>query len=94
MTTRTTLKTVATTVFLLTATVQADIINVPADQPTIQAGIDVAVNGYEIIVAVGANPLLVPIAIQHKKWKCQNGVEFRGLTNFLTFFFGRVSSFE
>ncbi len=36
---------------LAVSTVQADTINVPADQPTIQAGINAAVNGDEIIVA-------------------------------------------
>ena len=30
-----------------------DIINVPADQPTIQAGIDAAANGDEVVVADG-----------------------------------------
>ncbi|MEE9253749.1 MAG: hypothetical protein V3U43_02345, partial [Pseudomonadales bacterium] len=33
--------------------VLADIINVPADQPTIQAGIDAAVDGDEVVVADG-----------------------------------------
>ena len=32
---------------------QADIINVPGDQPTIQAGIDAAVDGDEVVVADG-----------------------------------------
>ena len=38
---------------LLSASTQADIINVPADQPTIQAGINAASDGDEIIVAPG-----------------------------------------
>ncbi len=33
----------------LSGTAVADIINVPGDQPTIQAGIDAAVNGDEVI---------------------------------------------
>ncbi|MCH9022482.1 MAG: hypothetical protein IID32_06930, partial [Planctomycetes bacterium] len=32
---------------------QAATINVPGDQPTIQAGIDAAVNGDEVVVAPG-----------------------------------------
>ncbi|MCH8825269.1 MAG: hypothetical protein IH984_17370, partial [Planctomycetes bacterium] len=36
-----------------TGSAQADIINVPADQPTIQSGIDAAVNGDEVVVAQG-----------------------------------------
>ena len=38
---------------LLSAATQADIINVPADQPTIQAGIDAASDGDEVVVAPG-----------------------------------------
>ena len=38
---------------LVSAAVQAAIINVPGDQPTIQAGIDAAVNGDEVVVAIG-----------------------------------------
>ncbi len=37
----------------LHTTVFGDIINVPGDQPTIQAGINAAVNGDEVVVAVG-----------------------------------------
>jgi len=36
---------------LAVSSAQADIINVPGDQPTIQAGIDAAVNGDEVVVA-------------------------------------------
>ena len=45
----------AMTVLLAAAVpvVSADIINVPGDQPTIQAGIDAAVDGDEVVVAVG-----------------------------------------
>ena len=42
-----------TVILLYTASVKADIINVPADQPTIQAGIDAAVDGDEVVVAPG-----------------------------------------
>ena len=45
MTTRRTLKTVATTVFLLAAIVQADIINVPADYRAIQSALNNANKG-------------------------------------------------
>ncbi len=38
---------------LAVSTAQADIINVPGDQPTIQAGIDAAVDGDEVVVADG-----------------------------------------
>ncbi len=38
---------------LTSAAAQADIINVPGDAPTIQAGIDMAVNGDEVVVADG-----------------------------------------
>ena len=38
---------------LLTNSAHSEIINVPADQPTIQAGIDAASNGDEVIVAPG-----------------------------------------
>ena len=38
-------------VVVLAATASADITNVPGDQPTIQAGIDAAVNGDEVVVA-------------------------------------------
>ena len=38
---------------LLYVTVNATIINVPADQPTIQAGIDVAVDGDTVLVQPG-----------------------------------------
>ena len=42
-----------TLAFLLPAPASADIIRVPADQPTIQAGIDAAVNGDTVLVADG-----------------------------------------
>ena len=35
---------------LLNVTIYATIINVPADQPTIQAGIDVAIDGDTVLV--------------------------------------------
>lgn len=40
-------------VVLLAATADASIITVPGDQPTIQAGIDAAVNGDEVVVDIG-----------------------------------------
>ena len=46
----------AITVLLAAAVVpvaNAVIINVPGDQPTIQAGIDAAMNGDEVVVAAG-----------------------------------------
>ncbi|MCZ6851762.1 MAG: hypothetical protein O7F17_08990, partial [Planctomycetota bacterium] len=43
--------TVAVVCVTLSGTAVADIINVPGDQPTIQAGIDAAVNGDEVVVA-------------------------------------------
>ena len=39
--------------FALMSSSQAATINVPADQPTIQAGIDAAVNGDTVLVAPG-----------------------------------------
>ena len=42
---------VALGVMAVAATAAADIINVPGDQPTIQAGIDAAVDGDEVVVA-------------------------------------------
>jgi Right handed beta helix region len=40
-------------VFLLASKLSAGVINVPADRPTIQAGIDEALNGDEVVVAPG-----------------------------------------
>ncbi len=39
---------IACAMALISSVTQADTINVPGDQPTIQAGIDVAVNGDEV----------------------------------------------
>ena len=44
---------VVAAMMLASAAAQADIINVPGDQPTIQAGIDAAINGDEVVVADG-----------------------------------------
>ena len=44
---------VACAMALIPSVTQADTINVPGDQPTIQAGIDAAVNGDEVVVADG-----------------------------------------
>ena len=44
---------VAIVSLLSSASTPADIINVPADQPTIQAGIDAATDGDEVVVAPG-----------------------------------------
>ena len=54
-TTMNTRHTAAVTVLLAAAVVPANavIINVPGDQPTIQAGIDAAVDGDEVVVAPG-----------------------------------------
>jgi len=38
---------------LITSAAQAKIIHVPADYPTIQAGIDAAVSGDQVVVAAG-----------------------------------------
>ncbi len=38
---------------VLATNAHAAIINVPGDQPTIQAGINAAVNGDEVVVATG-----------------------------------------
>jgi len=46
-------KLLAAVIVLAVSTAQADIINVPGDQPTIQAGIDAAVDGDEVVVADG-----------------------------------------
>ena len=43
----------AAAILLTVSTAQAAIINVPGDEPTIQAGIDAAMNGDEIVVAPG-----------------------------------------
>ncbi len=40
-------------VLVLATNAAAAIINVPGDQPTIQAGINAAVNGDEVVVAIG-----------------------------------------
>ncbi len=54
MTTRRSLLVTMTIGLLLSASTRADIINVPGDQPTIQAGIDAAVlDGDEVVVAPG-----------------------------------------
>ncbi len=44
---------VAVACVTLSGTAVADIINVPGDAPTIQAGIDLAVGGDEVVVAPG-----------------------------------------
>ena len=43
----------AAAILLAVSTAQAAIINVPGDEPTIQAGINAAVNGDVVIVAQG-----------------------------------------
>lgn len=53
MTTRLSLFVAATTGLLFSTAAQAEIINVPDDQPTIQAGIDAASDGDEVVVAPG-----------------------------------------
>ncbi len=52
MTTRYTAR-MAATILLAVSTAEAAIINVPGDEPTIQAGIDAAMNGDEVVVAEG-----------------------------------------
>ena len=46
-------KLLAAAIVLAVSTAQADITNVPGDEPTIQAGIDAAMNGDEVVVAQG-----------------------------------------
>ncbi len=46
-------RTAVAAMLALPSTLQAAIINVPGDEPTIQAGIDAAMNGDEVVVAPG-----------------------------------------
>jgi hypothetical protein len=53
------------------AAVSADIINVPGDQPTIQAGLNVAVYGDTVLVAPG-------IFVENIIWPDMNGIKLFG----------------
>ncbi|MDO9577197.1 MAG: T9SS type A sorting domain-containing protein [Candidatus Cloacimonadales bacterium] len=55
----------------LFAFIQATIINIPADQPTIQAGINVAAEGDTVLVAAG-------IYYENIIWSSENGIKLIG----------------